>query len=248
MSTKPFDYQTVAGDYQYHAMLHGLPMQRFWHKGKLVFWDKVIAPRLGRVQTNTPIMEIGCGAGLLIQHLASSPQLKLGLDINLHALTFLQKRFKEMQKTDLFFPVCSTGEKLPFKENSFGGLILSEVLEHLHEPQLILMEAFRVLEPGGWCYLTTPNYRSFWPWMERILDTFRLTPPIAGAQHVSPFTIQTLRDQVKGWRVEMITSFYSASPFYAVFSEALAMRALNRECQSTSRRGMLLACLLRMPI
>lgn len=192
-------------------------------------------------------MEIGCGAGLLIQHLASSPQLKLGLDINFHALTFLKKRFEEMQKADLSFPVCSAGERLPFKENSFGGLILSEVLEHLHEPQIILNEAFRVLEPGGWCYLTTPNYRSFWPWMERILDTFRLTPPIAGAQHVSLFSIQTLRDQVKGWRVEMITSFYSASPFYAVFSEKCAMRALSRECQSDSQRGMLIACLLRKP-
>ena len=247
MSGKPFDYQTVAGDYQYRAMLHGFPMQRFWHKGKLVFWDKVIAPRLGRVHTNTPIMEIGCGAGLLTQHLASSPQLKLGLDINFHALTFLHKRFEEMRKADSFFAVCSTGEGLPFKENSFGGLILSEILEHLHEPQIMLNEAFRVLEPGGWCYLTTPNYHSFWPWMERILDTLRLTPPIAGAQHVSPFTIQTLRDQVKDWKVETINSFYSASPFYAVFSEKLAMCALNRECQSTSKRGMLLACLLRKP-
>lgn len=247
MSGKKFNYQSVAGDYQYHALHHGYPMQRFWHKGKLFFWEKVIEPRLGQMQTTAPVMEIGCGAGLLIQHLASLPQPKLGLDINVQALFFLQKRFQDMQKGGLFFPICSTGEEMPFKENSFGGLILSEVVEHLQEPQIILNEAFRVLEPHGWLYLTTPNYHSFWPWLERILDALRLTPPIVGAQHISPFTIQTLRKLVKDWKVEMITSFYSTSPFFAIFSEKLAMRALNRECRSNSPRGMLIACLLRKP-
>jgi ubiquinone/menaquinone biosynthesis C-methylase UbiE len=247
MREKKFDYQSVAGDYQFRAMLHGLPMQRFWHKGKLIFWDESIAPILASIKTDGPIMEIGCGAGLLLQHLADWKQVKIGLDVNLQALRFLTERFKEMDVPESFSPICSDGSSMPFKDDSFGGLLLSEVIEHLYEPARVMKEAFRVLKPGGWCYLTTPNYKSFWPWMEKALDLLRLTPPIAGVQHVSQFNFQSLQNLVMAWETRKITSFYVFSPFKAIFSENQAVRSLITESHSDHTNGMLIACLLRKP-
>jgi SAM-dependent methyltransferase len=242
-----FDYRSVAGDYQYQALLHGFPMQRFWHKGKLIFWDEVIAPQLAGPSGEGPIAEVGCGAGLLLQHLAEWAQLKMGVDINFQALTFLSSRFQQLEQYSPFLPLLANGEILPLMDGSLDGLILSEVLEHLPQPQHLLSEAFRVVRPGGWCYLTTPNYHSLWPWMEKTLDLFRLTPPIVDAQHVFHLNMPLLQTLVQDWQIQTLTTFYSLSPFLAVFSDQAALRSLLRESHANSRNGMLIACLLRKP-
>ena len=45
---------------------------------------------------------------------------------------------------------------IPVGDNSFDGVILSEVLEHVPEPVNVLREASRVLNPGGKLLICTP--------------------------------------------------------------------------------------------
>ncbi|MBI4026882.1 MAG: class I SAM-dependent methyltransferase [Verrucomicrobia bacterium] len=50
------------------------------------------------------------------------------------------------------------GGPLPFPESSFHAVIFSEVLEHLRlPPRKVFREMFRLLTPGGWLWVTTPN-------------------------------------------------------------------------------------------
>jgi 2-polyprenyl-3-methyl-5-hydroxy-6-metoxy-1,4-benzoquinol methylase len=93
MTKATFNYDAIVGDYQFQAMHNGFRMQRFWHKGKLLIWDELIAPLISS-DIHYPIIEVGCGAGLLLEHLATCPQLKIGVDINYQALIFLSNRFK----------------------------------------------------------------------------------------------------------------------------------------------------------
>jgi SAM-dependent methyltransferase len=51
---------------------------------------------------------------------------------------------------------CSLNEPLPLRDNEFDTIILSEVLEHIAEPELLWGEMNRILKPGGKILLGVP--------------------------------------------------------------------------------------------
>ena len=53
--------------------------------------------------------------------------------------------------------VCASAESLPFPEESFDGVLLNEVLEHVTDEVQTLREIFRVLRPGGYLIVMSPN-------------------------------------------------------------------------------------------
>jgi SAM-dependent methyltransferase len=62
--------------------------------------------------------------------------------------------------------------ELPFKGESFDGAMLTETLEHVPDPSRALMEAARILRPGGYLYFTSPQ---MWPLHYEPHDYFRFT-------------------------------------------------------------------------
>lgn len=68
--------------------------------------------------------------------------------------------------------LCDLNEPIPLPDASFDTIILSDVLEHLYRPQLVLQEAARLLRPGGKLILNVP----FLYWLhEKPYDFFRYT-------------------------------------------------------------------------
>jgi SAM-dependent methyltransferase len=51
---------------------------------------------------------------------------------------------------------CDITKKLPFKDNSFDTIILSDVLEHTPNPNDIFAELKRILRPKGYLLLNSP--------------------------------------------------------------------------------------------
>ncbi len=54
------------------------------------------------------------------------------------------------------FIVDLNKENLPFENEAFDLIIISEVLEHIYNPFHVLDEAIRVLKKGGLIYISTP--------------------------------------------------------------------------------------------
>jgi len=46
---------------------------------------------------------------------------------------------------------------LPFPDSSFDGIYMGEVIEHCNNPHGVLVDLRRVLKPGGYIILSTPN-------------------------------------------------------------------------------------------
>jgi ubiquinone/menaquinone biosynthesis C-methylase UbiE len=245
-----FDYHSVAGDYQYRALHTGHPMQRFWHRGKLVMIDQLIRPH---VRAGSRLLEIGCGAGNLLLQATVAGSYPVALDLSMQALAFVRSRLEEAQSLpeapNGFTCTQAIGESLPFSDNVFDCILLSEVVEHLEEPQISIREAVRVLCPGGRLLITTPNYRSFWPVMEWAVDRLNMAPKMAGEQHISRFHPFSLRKMLagSGLRLEYVGSMYTLSPFLSLLSPERAARQLQRELNSRSPWGMILVAVAVKP-
>lgn len=225
-------------------------MQRFWHRGKLLMIDQLIRPHL---RAGARLLEIGCGAGNLLLQAAVAGSYPVALDLSMQALTFVQSRLREAQASPEshsgFTCTQAIGESLPFRENSFDCVLLSEVVEHLEAPQISVREAMRVLCPGGRLLVTTPNYRSFWPIMEWAVDRTNMTPKMAGEQHISRFHPSSLKKMLieSGLRMEYAGSIYSLSPFLSLISSERANQQLQRELNKRSSWGMILVAVSVKP-
>lgn len=53
--------------------------------------------------------------------------------------------------------VCGDATKLPFEHNTFDAVTMFDLLEHVSDDKAAIVEAFRVLKPGGYLLLSTPN-------------------------------------------------------------------------------------------
>lgn len=118
------------------------------------------------------ILEVGCGDGFYL-HLLSNLGIKnlklVGVDVDKNALKSARKNLKGKKVTLKHGDVM---EKLPFKDNSFDKIIMSEVAEHLPDDVKGLKEVYRVIKPGGILCLTVPsaNYPFLWDPVNWLLE------------------------------------------------------------------------------
>ena len=225
-------------------------MQRFWHRGKLVMIDQLLRPHL---RAGSRLLEIGCGAGNLLLQATVAGSYPVALDLSMQALTFVRSRLEQAQNgpdaPNGFGLAQAIGESLPFPNNTFDGILLSEVIEHLEAPQISIREAMRVLCPGGRLLVTTPNYRSFWPVMEWAVDRMNMAPKMAGEQHISRSHPASLEKMLvgSGLRMEYAGSIYNLSPFLSLLSPTRADNQLQHELRAHSAWGMILVAVAMKP-
>jgi SAM-dependent methyltransferase len=106
---------------------------------------------------------------------------------------------------------------LPYPDDTFNGVILSEILEHVERDVDGLREVYRVLKPGGVVAITVPNanYPFWWDPINKTLETLFATHigkgPLAGiwANHVRLYTHEQLRESVlaAGFSIEAERAF-----------------------------------------
>ncbi len=92
------------------------------------------------------VLDVGCGWGRELVRFNNA----VGVDV---CLPFL-KTAKNYTSNEL---VLSDASSLPFKDNSFDLAIMSEVIEHLNNPDEAIKQIKRALKEGGKIIVQTPN-------------------------------------------------------------------------------------------
>ena len=111
-------------------------------------------------------LEVGTTALIPLVLNKLAPDLDLTVtDFNLDKPKLGEDTFK-LQDESITLKVARVNienEPLPFDDNTFDFILLSEVIEHMEvDPMYMLSEINRVLKTGGTLVVTTPNCASTW--------------------------------------------------------------------------------------
>jgi 2-polyprenyl-3-methyl-5-hydroxy-6-metoxy-1,4-benzoquinol methylase len=106
---------------------------------------------------NLTLLDIGSSTGIMDSILARKLKKVIGIDIDKKAVDFAKK----LERENLKFMV-EDAMNLSFKDNSFDVVVCTQVYEHVPSAKRLFLEIYRVLKPGGVCYLAAIN--KLWPW------------------------------------------------------------------------------------
>lgn len=155
-------------------------------------------------------LDIGCGTGINASKLDSLGFKVSGVDLSETAI----KKFKEQGYDGLVYDVSSD---IPFDDNTFELVFVSEVIEHLDDVSSFLIEIKRVLKPQGCLVLSTPN-SVFWAY--RLLTLLGKSPSeVQHPGHLRFFSPRLLKKLLKESGLSEIEM--SARNMYFIVGEAL---------------------------
>ncbi|MCG8572071.1 MAG: methyltransferase domain-containing protein [Spirochaetes bacterium] len=99
---------------------------------------------------NAKILEIGSATGLFLNYVKQLGYQETGIEICQPSVEYGRKKY------GVNLLNCQL-EEANFKDQSFDFVHFSHLIEHLNRPDLFLKEIYRILKPGGWVNITTPN-------------------------------------------------------------------------------------------
>jgi|688.fasta_scaffold162093_1 2-polyprenyl-3-methyl-5-hydroxy-6-metoxy-1,4-benzoquinol methylase len=127
------------------------------------------------------LLDIGCGSGQFLQQMQLYGWEVEGVDFDSKAVEGVKTRY------DLNVHAGSL-ESIAYPDSSFDAITMSHVIEHMPDPIALLKESYRLLKPGGYLVVTTPNVNS-WGHKQFEENWLHLDPP----RHLHLFSQNTLR-------------------------------------------------------
>ncbi|MCX5797445.1 MAG: class I SAM-dependent methyltransferase [Elusimicrobia bacterium] len=137
----------------------------------------------GQVPLLGPVLDVGCGRGIMLDSLRSLGYQAHGVELNAEAAWHARHRLGLDVRTGGF-------QDLPEEAGRYQAVIFWHSLEHLPDPAEALARARRLLSPAGVLLLAVPNYDS---WQARLFGRhwFHLDLP-RHCFHFGPRSLQAL--------------------------------------------------------
>jgi len=107
---------------------------------------------LNQVPENSSLLDIGCGQGKVASLFLKKNCKVTGIDVSVKALAIAVKTGINTKSWDL------NDLPLPFDDESFEVITISDVLEHVIDPVALLKDARRLLTSGGKLIISVPNF------------------------------------------------------------------------------------------
>lgn len=121
-------------------------------------YDHVSRYRLAeRYIRGREILDMGCGAGYGSYLMSGAARGVTGVDLSEEAVAHAARRYRA---SNLRY---GTGDvtSLPYRDGTFEAIVSFEVIEHLPEPENLVVEAKRVLADDGLFVVSTPDKQTY---------------------------------------------------------------------------------------
>jgi SAM-dependent methyltransferase len=189
---------------------------RFRARNRLIIW--ALGNYGPKVQS---FLEIGCGTGYVLSGMVNaSPRVQFhGSEIFTAGLTFAAARQPEVNFMQM------DARQMPFVDE-FDAIGAFDVLEHIEEDELVLMQTHAALKSNGVMLLTVPQHT----WMWSPVDEY--------ACHVRRYSAKKLHAKVEeaGFEILRSTSFVATLLPVMWASRFAQKRVVNGgECSSETR-------------
>lgn len=112
---------------------------------------KMVAEALADRQVGGSLVDVGCGAGNLWPLVRDRFAHYTGVDA---------VRYQGFPSDAVFIETDLDAGGIALPNQTFDVIAAIEVIEHLENPRALVRELVRLIKPGGWLVLTTPNQLS----------------------------------------------------------------------------------------
>jgi 2-polyprenyl-3-methyl-5-hydroxy-6-metoxy-1,4-benzoquinol methylase len=160
------------------------------------------------------LLDIGCGPGTFLGNFTGD-RVALGVDLSQAQIDYANRRYATDFRRFSAQPIASLVEA----GERFDAITMIELLEHLAPDDAVqlLGQARSLLSADGTLIMTTPNYRSLWPFIEWGVN---LSSPVSyEQQHINKYRrarlVRHLADA--GYHGVMVKTVVGLAPFAAVF-------------------------------
>lgn len=172
------------------------------------------------VPQGSKVLEVGCGFGYISQLIKDAGNDVYGIELSPKAVKHSKNLGIKVFELDL----NDKWELL--KGHKFDVVVLGEVIEHVFDTDALIEKIYKVLKPGGYLILSTPNVASFG---RRLMLLFGINPILeytarnSDAGHIRYFTFKNLRSLLKdhNFEVETYVSDYVTLDLHGNISSGL---------------------------
>ncbi len=134
------------------------PIKLFFNRNPLIKYLErkraATVAKLSNIRQNSLKLDLGCGDGFITKDLSGCV---VGLDLSRKALQLAKSLFCKGSRFDFILGEASS---LPFRDEVFGAVVCSEVLEHVPYPARTFDEKVRVMDNQSYLIITLPKERN----------------------------------------------------------------------------------------
>lgn len=150
------------------------------------------------VRAGSRVLDVGCGTGGTLKSLRDSRQCEVvGLEPN-------HSRAAAVAETGVTIHQMTLDQADPARLGTFDYVMFLDVLEHMANPHAVLVDAVRLLKPGGVVIVSVPNVAHWSVRLDLLFGNFDYsTAEIMDATHLRWFTRRTVTNMMQsaGYRV-----------------------------------------------
>lgn len=185
------------------------------HRRKTIDWEMQEIIRLLNPKENEKILDIGCNTGEFCNILQKNYKCQpTGIDVNPHAILIARRKYPQVT-----FETGSV-EKLSYK-NKYNKVTMTEVIEHLGNPENTLNKIRELLTDNGRLVLSTPNKWAFLNKLRNRIDGGGLIVwDETHIQELNPISLSSLLKKT-GFKIEKLYTKILGIPGIRKISETL---------------------------